>query len=1149
MCITCLYKTNTQFYLIVVLIAVFAFPARTNAQTSVPTLRDSLIQAIEARAQRDAALGRAPASVSDLKDIFGEDASAVKMTLAEALEVYEEAYSAVRQEKPWWYDLQPKAGWIAAAILFVLFLLRDVLKDYVTRFLKWLAEIAYNQLAGYRFFWWIALRRYRQALVQTHQELKIPFRPGRPLRMKELYVPLKVAGSGDRNLIDAYSALGSHSRLMIVGAPGSGKTMLMRHIALTYVREGLHDFHDQPIPIMLELHRLSDPNKTLETHLTEALGRHDFPNAKGFVKAGLKRGMLMLLFDGLDEVNQEARERVVMQVKDLLQTGRGCRMIVTCRTAVYKDEFADWADQHLEIVEFDDRQIQRFLSSWATEMPAGKSVEHLLHSLRERPRIMALARNPLLLTIIAYLYCDTPFVLPYSRAEFYERSTNVLLDQWDQSKQKRNQYKAAQKRLVLQHLALYFQERANTQDQDRRSAALTEVLAEIKKVLPSLNLPDSHAQSILDEIVERSGLLLSLDGGTRYQFTHLTLQEFFTALALEGKAAQLAARFEADPGAWRETIKLWCGLEHDSSDLIKAVAATDPITALECLGDAQQVDSSYAAKLIQSFLSRLGKSDPDQETIERALALVVADPRPRGEAVFSDLVASIANPDAEQKVKLAAARILSHTNLPKAARALAEHAHRNHELRPLLAQMGELVVPSIAQWASAGEIWALDALHAVGTPQAALILAPLLWCQDQATQYKAAWRLGALLADSNVEAALKDFTLSSEQRHAEYMDWVWEPFEPDLAAIVRIIAGRVAHLLQTAPPATYPPVQSLTVDPRLVIPLCIIETKTEKRERWLQFLPVPKRKDLQKRLESEPTRNNWRNILRPVSYSFDKSLQARGIKLGLFTLISLGLWQTVSIVLKASQFFTLDNVFIMLISLALIGGLLALNRIPFEESPNTDITLGFGLSFLVAAPVAGAVVKALGGDATTGSVGISLVCVLITAIPLIGIGGRALGLYKNNFELLWLFPSLLVTCGLFAALGFAVGPLWAALIYAAIGVYYFSVEEQYEVGGDKIIYTALGAVLGPATVVVIYFPTAWLYERWGWSGAWKFWVVWQLWTMGCLTWGARLERKAENPLQGLLEIESAPGVKHRGIGPGRIALSKGFLPFLRKRRG
>jgi len=550
-------------------------------QAQTPTPRDEIIKAIQERAQQDVKLGKPAASIEGLNILFGEQAKTAGISMTEVLNIYEEAYIATTPSKSWVDSIRPEYGWFAAAFLFVLFILRDILKNSITKFFGWLGKNIYKRVAGIRPFWWLALRRYRRALVRKYEELNIPFRPGKPLRMHEVYVPIKVAGTSDTDLLDARQTMLNDKWSVVVGAPGSGKSMLLKNLALTYAQGELVDSPTQPIPIYLELNRLNEPSAQLRDHLVEMLDQNDFPNASDFLEAGLTHGLLILMFDGLDEVNSDLREYVVNNIKDLLGKYPNCRAIVTCRSAVYDDEFADLADQKLEIVEFSDQQIQRFLHSWAPDMPPDKSVENLLRNLRERPRIMALARNPLLLTIIAYLYTDTEFVLPHSRTEFYDKSVSVLLEQW---KEKRNKYKAAHKKLVLQHLALFNQDGSLGEGKDRRSIDLPTTLTEIKKVLPSLTLKDDDAQPILDEIVERSGLMIEIDSGTKYQFTHLTLQEFFGALALEADADGLANRYEKDPDAWRETVKLWCGLTHNSTQLIRSIYAKDPIMAFECLG-------------------------------------------------------------------------------------------------------------------------------------------------------------------------------------------------------------------------------------------------------------------------------------------------------------------------------------------------------------------------------------------------------------------------------------------------------------------------------------------------------------------------------------------------------------------------------------
>ncbi|NJK53226.1 MAG: hypothetical protein HC936_11230 [Leptolyngbyaceae cyanobacterium SU_3_3] len=72
-------------------------------------------------------------------------------------------------------------------------------------------------ICGNEAFWGIALKKYHQALIGKYHELKIPFRLDRPLKMQDVYVPLKVKGRQNYDLIDAYQAVSQHRRWMVTG--------------------------------------------------------------------------------------------------------------------------------------------------------------------------------------------------------------------------------------------------------------------------------------------------------------------------------------------------------------------------------------------------------------------------------------------------------------------------------------------------------------------------------------------------------------------------------------------------------------------------------------------------------------------------------------------------------------------------------------------------------------------------------------------------------------------------------------------------------------------------------------------------------------------------------------------------------------------
>ena len=787
-------------------------------QTPSPDPKAVLLQQIRDDASRHVQAG-APMQTELIINLYSHNNTV--LTPREIAQAYESEYIKQKKlaEPGVWDQLRPKLAWIVIVILALALIFYKVLEKWLTTLIELVGGRVWNKLAGNRLFKSVALQRYQKALSESYSELTIPF-SNRRLKMREVYVPLKVVGSSTAEQLDAIQAITRDRRLMIVGPPGSGKSMLLKNLAFNYAQGQFMSLPDQPIPILLELHYLSEkPDLTMTQHLALALGRNRFSHADRFVSQNLTNGTLILLLDGLDEVNSSERTRVVGKIRDFLFEHRDCRVVITCRNAVYKGEFAESVDRTLEIVEFSDQQVRSFLASWEPHMPDGRSVEQLMQTLRDRPRIMALARNPLLLTLIAYLYTDTPYVLPHSRAEFYRQSTDFLLRQWHQE---RNAYESRDKQAILQRLALYFMDSTGEREQDRLSLDFQTVLEQVKLLLPKLNLrQDQDVRPLLNEIVERSGLLLSIDGGQRYQFAHLTLQEYFAAEEMLDDTSGLIGRFLKDRDSWRETVKLWCGLGLDSTALIEIVFQNDPITAFECLADAKIVDQAVSDRILNTFYQRLGEESDDSDSISRAFGAVAADLRPRGAAVFAHLKDTLAN-TASATERNAAAIALSLTNLPEAAEILSLWYHVAPEIRMALCRMGDLGVPALEQLAKDDTIEAVNDLELIGTPLAAEALTGLLWhTSNKEIATEAAWGLAGLLTQANIEDALRHYQLSEEKALWERIDWVWKPFGEPPNSSLPVIAGRIAFLLNNAPLDTAPH-QPRKLDPRLILPLCCI---------------------------------------------------------------------------------------------------------------------------------------------------------------------------------------------------------------------------------------------------------------------------------------------------------------------------------------
>jgi hypothetical protein len=774
---------------------------------------NQLTATIQAHARKDAAQQRAEETAHSLQILYGQNAAACNRQIAEIVDIYRAAYASALPKRGWWQE-----GWIAAAILAVLLLFRDFLLKIGTAALEWLRKTIYNRFAGSRLFRRTAIRRYRNALYTKYEYLVVAFRPDIKLKMRDIYVPVRTRRAAEDGGRDAIAMISRLRRTMVVGPPGSGKSMLMRSVAFQFSERAAHD---QTIPVLMELNRFNEGSTSVFDMVVDSLRFNDFPRAENFVRAALERGDFFLLFDGLDEVNTERRELVAKNITDFLDEHEKCRAMITCRNQVYRNEFAALVDGTLEVVEFDDFQIRRFLTSWQPYLPADKSVDQLIQTLRTRPRIMTLARNPLLLTIVAFLYTEPSFALPHSRAEFYDQAIDALL----LPKGKRNRYKAPHKKLVLQHLALFNHDSGTANQSDRRTIELPQVFKEIKKVLPTLNLKGEEAESVLDEIVERSGLLLSIDGGARVAFAHLTLQEFFAAGALSDDVPALTSRFQTDPDAWREVAKLWCGFDHDSTKLIAAIYEVDPITAFECLADAQKIEPAVAERIVKSFEKRLEAGDTN-EAIGRAFGALAADPRPRGAAAFEFLTEALSRAvdPRNRNIRVAAAEALAATNLPAAAQHLARHAAQDADLQPAFLSLGDLAVAPLSSGPFTASL-ACKMLYEIGTPQAAAALVRYLDAGDTAAP-DPAWYLCGLLRRPEIEEVLRTMSLPAGfARHAR-ADWVWAPYDEPEGSSLAAIVGRCSELMLTHPPL------EVEIDARIAVPLAIKAAEDARAPAW-----------------------------------------------------------------------------------------------------------------------------------------------------------------------------------------------------------------------------------------------------------------------------------------------------------------------------
>ena len=305
-------------------------------------------------------------------------------------------------------------------------------------------------------------------------------------------------------------ALARHRHLVVLGDPGSGKTTLLRYLALLYARdlaegavlvqERLALDESGCLPVLLPLRRLGaflqahqpkdagvDGHAMLLQFLSAALAseRVDLPST--FFDDYLKQGKAILLLDGLDEVaDPELRRRVSRLAQAFARAYPKCRFVVTSRIVGYvetvrlEDGFVP-----ATVRDFTLEDIRAFLTRWhqavmigqmgpvepALQAAAGQT-RQLVEAIQANPRILDLAINPLMLTVIALVHRDW-VKLPDRRAELYAEAVDVLLGKRDEARGIKEtpilegrDFDTGDKRLLLQHIALtiHAQERKDIDD-------------------------------------------------------------------------------------------------------------------------------------------------------------------------------------------------------------------------------------------------------------------------------------------------------------------------------------------------------------------------------------------------------------------------------------------------------------------------------------------------------------------------------------------------------------------------------------------------------------------------------------------------------------------------------------------------------------
>lgn len=264
-----------------------------------------------------------------------------------------------------------------------------------------------------------------RALLKV-ESVKTIWSPEKETLLSEFYYPSKIMSLEAAKIIrgiDTIDALPS-GNVIIQGSVGQGKSILMRHLASSAMRDEV----STSIPIFLEFRSL-----TTKRTLLQAIQK--FLESVGVVYSDetftylAESGRLVVLLDGFDELAEECVVDTIQEIEYMQTRYPETKLIVSSRPRNEIQKIGGFSCVNL--MSLNSADYDPFLKR--LHLTPAKRVE-LIAAIDDSPsHISGIIQTPLMLTLVVMVY-QSERVIPPTLAEFFESLFQVVFSKHDRLK-------------------------------------------------------------------------------------------------------------------------------------------------------------------------------------------------------------------------------------------------------------------------------------------------------------------------------------------------------------------------------------------------------------------------------------------------------------------------------------------------------------------------------------------------------------------------------------------------------------------------------------------------------------------------------------------------------------------------------------------
>lgn len=353
-------------------------------------------------------------------------------------------------------------------------------------------------------------------------EVQTIFTNEKKVPLRSIYTNLYVSGDTKIRDEDIISDIDNLGNIVVSGTGGAGKTMLMKFLALNAI-----EYPIGRIPLFIELRNLSFDNltnfhKAVFDYCVDQQQGHD---QYTIFREGLRNGLFLIFFDGLDEVPSSHRDEIFNSIKRMARELPRCRIIASSRPEI---DTRNWGElKTLHVLGMTSTQAKNLIGK--VDFPVSLKNEFI--NLMDQTffnKHRSFLSIPLLCSLMLLTYHEYQSI-PSRITVFYDQAFETLMRRHDRSKEgffkRLLECGLSSDRFRLVFAAFCYRTLAKQEvsfsDENfryhiSRAAAATEIQVDV----------DCYATDLVSHVcaIMRDGLNL--------HFIHRSFQEYFAAVYL-----------------------------------------------------------------------------------------------------------------------------------------------------------------------------------------------------------------------------------------------------------------------------------------------------------------------------------------------------------------------------------------------------------------------------------------------------------------------------------------------------------------------------------------------------------------------------------------------------------------------------------------